>query len=437
MRKILAAILIAMTAFSAAYGVPLDSFSVFSTAHPNTRPGQYIQLLARGTGTDDYYVMEVDPTTGALPVAIVSGSLVLGYDENYGAVGSNTLRTAAQIGNATGAAAFGTGNTSAQTLRVDIANDDIVPVSQSGSWTVAATQSGTWNINNISGTITLPTGAATESTLSTMSGKFNAGFGSALGSIRTSSQIGNGTGLADFNAGNASAQTIRTVIATDQSAIPVSQSGSWTVTTSSFPTTADTNYGTPGASTIRSASMLGVGSTAVSNSNPVPISDAGGSITVDGTVSASNFPATVDTNTGAAGASTIRTVLSTRQEAAATPLAVRISDGSSFVTPASTGRTYSDSARLDYSSSNVTTSAYVQVLASTAAAINAITVFNGCGESIYLATGGAGAEVVKSIVPPGGLDGTISLAIAASTRIAIKGLSGSCTSGQFIINGYQ
>lgn len=32
---------------------------------------------------------------------------------------------------------------------------------------VAATQSGTWNINNISGTVSLPTGAATEATLST------------------------------------------------------------------------------------------------------------------------------------------------------------------------------------------------------------------------------------------------------------------------------
>lgn len=33
--------------------------------------------------------------------------------------------------------------------------------------TVAATQSGTWNINNITGTVSLPTGAATEATLAT------------------------------------------------------------------------------------------------------------------------------------------------------------------------------------------------------------------------------------------------------------------------------
>jgi len=36
------------------------------------------------------------------------------------------------------------------------------------------TQSGTWNITNISGTISLPTGAATEATLSTLNGKVTA-----------------------------------------------------------------------------------------------------------------------------------------------------------------------------------------------------------------------------------------------------------------------
>ena len=40
--------------------------------------------------------------------------------------------------------------------------------------TVAATQSGTWNINNVSGTVSLPTGAATETTLSTLNGKVTA-----------------------------------------------------------------------------------------------------------------------------------------------------------------------------------------------------------------------------------------------------------------------
>lgn len=44
-----------------------------------------------------------------------------------------------------------------------------------------------------------------------------------------------------------------------------------------------------------------------SGAGAVNIQDGGNSITVDGTVSASNFPSTVDTNYGAAGASTLRT----------------------------------------------------------------------------------------------------------------------------------
>ena len=48
-------------------------------------------------------------------------------------------------------------------------------------------------------------------------------------------------------------------------------------------------------------------------------------------VSAVNFPTTVDTNSGAAGASTLRSVLATRHEAAATPLSLRESDGTNFL----------------------------------------------------------------------------------------------------------
>ena len=48
--------------------------------------------------------------------------------------------------------------------RGSIANGLTVSVSNA---TLAVTQSGTWNINNISGTISLPTGAATEATLAT------------------------------------------------------------------------------------------------------------------------------------------------------------------------------------------------------------------------------------------------------------------------------
>lgn len=44
-------------------------------------------------------------------------------------------------------------------------------VTNAGTFAVQATQSGNWNVNNVSGTVSLPTGASTESTLSTLNGK--------------------------------------------------------------------------------------------------------------------------------------------------------------------------------------------------------------------------------------------------------------------------
>ncbi len=52
-------------------------------------------------------------SSGALIV-----SATLPYDENWGTVGANTLRTASEIGNATGAADFNYGTVGVQTLRV-------------------------------------------------------------------------------------------------------------------------------------------------------------------------------------------------------------------------------------------------------------------------------------------------------------------------------
>jgi hypothetical protein len=63
-------------------------------------------------------------------------------DTNYGTVGASTLRSAAQIGNATGAANFGNGATGAQTLRTaanlavggaDVSGTNPVPVSFSSA----------------------------------------------------------------------------------------------------------------------------------------------------------------------------------------------------------------------------------------------------------------------------------------------------------------
>ncbi len=89
--------------------------------------------------------------------------------------------------------------TSANSMAVVVASDQsAIPVSGSVtvSGTVAATQSGTWNITNVSGTVSLPTGAATETTLAAINTKTP-----ALGQA-------------------AMAASSPVVIASDQSAIP-------------------------------------------------------------------------------------------------------------------------------------------------------------------------------------------------------------------------
>lgn len=171
-----------------------------------------------------------------IPVVLASDQpaipVILSVDYDYGVVGPNTIRTAAQIGNATGAAAFGAGITGAQVLRVVLPTDQTaIPVSQSGTWSVLTPSFPT--------TVDTNYGAVSAST------------------IRTASQIGNATGAALFGGGTTTAQVLRVVLPTDQTPIPATQSGTWSVLTPSFPTTVDTNYGAVGASTIRTASQIG------------------------------------------------------------------------------------------------------------------------------------------------------------------------------------
>jgi hypothetical protein len=77
----------------------------------------------------------------------------------------------------------------------------------------------------------------------------------------------------------------------------------------------------------------------------------------------------------------------------------------------------------------------VQVIASTAAAINVLYITDTCGQVLELGTGGAGAESRKLLIPRGGMAEPVWLAIAASTRVALKAVSGNCTTGDFVLTG--
>lgn len=85
-----------------------------------------------------------------------------------------------------------------------------------------------------------------------------------------------------------------------------------------------------------------------------------------------------------------------------------------------------------YSTTNVTTSAYVQLIASTTSATTFVDCFDSSGQTMILATGTSGSEVIKWYIPPGG--GQIPFAIPASTRVAIKALTANATTGYINLN---
>lgn len=158
-------------------------------------------------------------------------------DTDYGVVGANTIRTASQIGNATGAANFNYGTVGAQTLR---------SAAQVGNATGAAD----FNFGAV-GAQTLRSAAQVGN--ATGAADFNFGTIGAQ-SLRSAAQIGNATGAADFNFGTIGAQSLRVA----------SQIGNATGA-------ADFNNGATGAQTLRVAANLAVGGANVSATNPVPV----------------------------------------------------------------------------------------------------------------------------------------------------------------------
>lgn len=100
------------------------------------------------------------------------------------------------------------------------------------------------------------------------------------------------------------------------------------------------------------------------------------------------------------------------------------------------GRSIVARARNVYNTTNVTTGAYVQLVASLGSAVNSVEIFDSSGQTLVLATGGAGSEVDQAFVFPGG-NGRIPLAIAAATRISIRAVSATANDGEIAINFYS
>ena len=89
--------------------------------------------------------------------------------------------------------------------------------------------------------------------------------------------------------------------------------------------------------------------------------------------------------------------------------------------------------RHDYSATPVTTSAYVELVASTSAAVKEMQIFDSSGQTLVIAIGAAASEVDKLYVFPGG-NGNIKVKIPAASRVSVKAVSNTANAGEISIN---
>lgn len=274
------------------------------------------------------------------------------------------------------------------------------------------------------------------------------------------------------------------VIASDQSAIPV------TATTLPLPTGAATDDpegsvtgGAAGTKSYLSGAVYSSTPPTLTNGQQVALqvdssgnlkvaSSSSGALDYGSSTAASRTAAQIgnasgaaDFGAGATTAQTVRTVLANDQAPTSLALAwnQKITDGTtgpvavkgasnaavagdpalvvtmspnSVVAPQS-GRSKVGQLFNDYTVTSVSDSAYTQLIASTAAAVNKIEIFDSSGEAMILAVGGSGSEVDQLYIFPGG-NGAVDLAIPSGARISVKGKTATTTNVGFLaINLYS
>jgi hypothetical protein len=302
---------------------------------------------------------------------------------------------------------------------------------------VYAQQNGRWDITAITGTVSLPTGASTSANQTNGSQKNQIVDGSGNVIASTSNAL-------NVNVQNASIPVTGTFYQATQ---PVSAASLPLPSGAATSANQASVIGTLGAGTSATNSLLTGG---VYNSS-APTLTTGQQVALQ--VDSSGNLKTTATFTGSIGAvnqGTANTV------ANAWPILMTDGTNTAAVKAASTAATTSDpsvvvalspnsqtpkQAGLSssnapiynvYSSTNITTAAYTQLIASTTSATTYIDIFDSSGQAMVLATGGAGSEVIQAYIPPGG--GSLSFAIPAGTRVAYKALTANATSGYLLLN---
>lgn len=99
------------------------------------------------------------------------------------------------------------------------------------------------------------------------------------------------------------------------------------------------------------------------------------------------------------------------------------------------GKTVVTTVRNDYTSTSVTTGAWVQLVASLGATVTELEIFDSSGETLELGTGAAASETRLILIVPGG-NGRVPVSIASGTRLSIRAVSSNASVGELDINIY-
>ena len=233
-------------------------------------------------------------------------------------------------------------------------------------------------------------------------------------------------GVATSLGSKVSASSMPVVIASDQSAVTVAQA-----------TAANLNatvVGTGGAALATSANQTN-GSQKVQN-----VDGAGSVVGPNQTIAGTNYLPVVLAASATPGSAIVSRSI---QVAGSDGTNARTlsTDASGNVNvnilsaPAASGSVPLQFVRNNYSSTNVTTAAYVQLIASTSGITNVIETFDSSGQTLEIAFGAPGSEVNQFLIFPGG-NGRATVRIPASTRVSIRAVSATASSGEFDLNLY-
>mgnify|MGYP007083431407 CR=1 FL=1 len=115
---------------------------------------------------------------------------------------------------------------------------------------------------------------------------------------------------------------------------------------------------------------------------------------------------------------------------------LRVSLDSSSFPPGPLGRNYVTSVRNVYSTTNITTGGWVELISALSDSVNELDIFSSSAETLELGIGGVGVEARTLIITPGG-NGRIPLYLPAGARISVRAISATANVGELDINFFK